>query len=335
MEELVSKIVSKYWKEISKKPNVIGFSGSLMPKIKGGSPTSTRAFRIYVSKKVPREELRASDLVPSEVMVELSETLIIPTDVVQIGEIRALGSPSEAQKRHRPPIAGVSAMGYWEGSTACTLSGMAKDKKTGRLGFFCNNHCGAWENKAPVGTPYLQPSPYDGGKFPDDKIGELYRFVPISFEEYTCPYRQFLTRTLLRIRPSANKVDSAFIVSTIQEYPWRFEVLNIGPVSGKRDPSLAEKVQKMGRTTGHTVQGTVVDLDWNGRVGYSRGTAFFTDCILIEGSGFSAGGDSSSPILSMDSPPSLVGQLFAGSESHTVACKIKNIEELLDIEILC
>jgi hypothetical protein len=60
---------------------------------------------------------------------------------------------------------------------------------------------------------------------------------------------------------------------------WKQEVLDKGPVRGKCVPEIGDKVWKVGRTTSYT-EGTVADLDWAGYVQYSRGTAFFEDCIL-------------------------------------------------------
>jgi len=333
--EVLSKNLKKLvWDRVKKKKNVVGFSGRLLPKIKNGKITDQLAIRIYVSKKLPRSQLLPEDLIPEKIsfknLSSRSKITSIPTDVVEIGEIKALGF----RDRIRPPVAGISAMGYWKGSTACTLGFFAKNKAKNEeefIGILCNNHCGAHENKARLGTPYLQPSPYDGGKLERDRIGFLWRYVPIRFEEFTCPYRNFFYRL---VKPflgyPENKVDIAFIKPTVEI---KTEIFKIGQVYGKRRPRFGEKVQKMGRTTGHTTDGIVIDLDWNGRVSYSRGTAFFTDCVLISKEGFSAGGDSSSPIVSMDEKPDLLAILFAGSQTHTIGCYIDNIERELEVEV--
>lgn len=319
----------KLWKSLKKKKNVVGLSESLQRKIISGKETDLEAVRVYVSRKVPRYLLEAEDLVPPTIQINGKEYL---TDVVEIGYIVALGSPREAQQKHRPVKGGVSAMGYWEGSTACTLTCMAKlgDK----IGFLANNHCLANTNKAPLGTPYLQPSPYDGGVYPDDRIGSLEKYVPINLETAVCPYRNLLYKILNFFgRSPTNRVDSAFAVMD-EGIPYKLEILNMGGFKYVRRPYLYEKVQKMGRTTGHTTNGVVVDLNWSGYVQYQRGSAFFRDCMLIEGRGFCSGGDSSSPIKSLDDPEVLLGQLFAGSDTHTIACYIDNIERELGVEVI-
>jgi len=327
--EVLSRSLKKdIWKLIKKKKNVVGFSGTLQPKIKNGEITDQLAIRVYVKKKVPKSQLLPGDLIPE--FLSLKNLSSVPTDVIEIGEIKALNF----RDRVRPPVAGISAMGYWERSTACTLGFFARNKAKNEedfIGILCNNHCGAHENKARLGTPYLQPSPYDGGKLERDQIGFLWRYVPIRFEEFTCPYRNFfysLVKPFLGY--PENRLDIAFIKPTVEI---KTQIFKIGEVYGKRRPKLGEKVQKMGRTTGYTKNGVVIDLDWNGRVGYSRGTAFFTDCVLIEGQGFSAGGDSSSPIVSMIDKPELLAILFAGSDTHTIGCYIDNIEKELEVEV--
>jgi hypothetical protein len=177
-------------------------------------------------------------------------------------------------------------------------------------------------------VPFIVHNCYDGGRLPDDKVGELFKFVPISFEEYSCPFRRFAMRIVRLFRKAApNKVDVGFFKPCVE---WKQEVLDKGPVRGKCVPEIGDKVWKVGRTTSYT-EGTVADLDWAGYVQYSRGTAFFEDCILVEGEGFSQGGDSSSPVQKGDLT---IGMLFAGSSSHTVVCKIDNIEEIGKVKLI-
>jgi tetrahydromethanopterin S-methyltransferase subunit B len=212
--------------------------------------------------------------------------------------------------------------------TACTLGLAFKDAETGEVLLAQNNHCCAEENKAKIGDAILQPSPYDGGVLPDDKVGELYKFVPISFEEFSCPFRRFVMRFVRFFHKAApNKADVGFFKPSVE---WKQEVLDKGAVVGKCVPEIGDKVWKVGRTTGFT-EGTVSDLDWAGYVSYSRGTAFFEDCILVEGYKFSQGGDSSSPVQKGNLT---VGMLFAGSDTHTIVCKIDNIEAIGKVKLI-
>jgi hypothetical protein len=318
MERLPAEVEKFIRKKVLKLKYVNGYSKTLKPRIKGGKIIhSEKCIRIYVEKKVPVAQLSLADIIPTEIMG-------YKVDVVAIGEIKAL--QSDPKKRYRPLVAGISAMHYR--GTACTLALAFKDVETGEVLLAQNCHCCAEEGKAKIGDPILQPSPYDGGKLPDDKVGELFKFVPISFEEFSCPFRRFAMRIVRLFRKAeANKVDVGFFKPCVE---WKQEVLDKGAVRGKCVPELNDKVWKVGRTTSYS-EGTVADLDWAGYVQYSRGTAFFEDCILVEGEGFSQGGDSSSPVMKGDLT---VGMLFAGSSSHTIVCKIDNIEEIGKVKLI-
>jgi len=325
----------KIWKRIKKLPNVVGFDTELQPKIRRNKEyKDIPSIRIFVVKKVPLEEfkfkvgikerilrfftgkpLTKKDLIPFEIDG-------IPTDVVEIGEVRAVQDP---KKKYRPIKIGISSTHYK--STACTLTGFFKQGDKVLVASNC--HCFGLENKAKKGDPVLQPSPYDGGTL-KDTIGKVHHFVEIKFNGFKCPYRNFF-HSFFRLvsREKWNRVDIAF--ATL-EVDWKNEVLKIGKPKGKREAKVGDLVQKMGRTTGYTSYGKVVSTNWTGRVTYSRGVAVFTDCILIEKKGFSKGGDSGSLILDMDG--NVLGVLFAGSETHTIACKIKNVEEEGNVQII-
>jgi len=110
MEEALREVIRKHWKRLSKIPNVVGYSGMPQPRIRGGVEYPEElCLRIYVTRKVPEEELKEKEIIPKA----LSE---IPIDVVAIGEIRALPkSPQDKRGRLRPYPAGCSAM-HWEGT---------------------------------------------------------------------------------------------------------------------------------------------------------------------------------------------------------------------------
>jgi hypothetical protein len=87
------------------------------------------------------------------------------------------------------------------------------------------------------------------------------------------------------------------------------------------EASLGMKVQKYGRTTGHTV-GRVTGINAVVDVNYRTGSARFEGQIIITDGSFSTGGDSGSLVVSKgllaaDRRP--VGLLFAGSPSNTIA----------------
>jgi len=308
-------------KELLERKNVIGYSNTLKPRIKNGKEVDgTTVFRVYVSKKEPRECLSKKDLVP--------ETFRgIETDVVEIGEIKALSNPKE---KYRPVVAGVSMM--HKKGTACTAGLLFQDNETGKLLLAQNNHCAALEDKAQVGDEILQPSPYDGGKLDADVAGHLFKTVPLVYEKYQCPFRELVYKFIRPFQKEkynvGNKVDIAFMEPCVL---CTQEVLDKGTIMGKYVPNIDDKAWKVGRTTGYTDNGVVKDLDWNGYVGYTRGKLFFTDCILIMGNKFSQGGDSSSFVQVGDKT---IGSLFAGSDTSSIICKIENIEQTGEVTLV-
>jgi len=75
--------LKKIWERVKDKKNVVGYSGSLAPKIKEGKVVEgTKVFRVYVSKKETVEELDTDDLIPEEICG-------IEIDVFEIGDIKA------------------------------------------------------------------------------------------------------------------------------------------------------------------------------------------------------------------------------------------------------
>jgi hypothetical protein len=96
------------------------------------------------------------------------------------------------------------------------------------------------------------------------------------------------------------------------------------------------KVQKYGRTTGHT-RGTITGINAVIDVAYPSGTARFVDQIIITNDTmFSTGGDSGSLIVTQgrllgDRRP--VALLFAGSDINTIANPIDVVLDRFGITI--
>jgi len=318
----VEAIIKASWERL-KKQGAVGYSKTPKPKIiRGVEHPEIRAIRIYVEKKIPLEQLK-----PEQV---ISQTLGgWPTDIVEIGKVKALVTPEEKQKKWRPAPGGVS-IGH-KSITAGTLGWFAESE--GKTYILSNNHVLAAENRGEKGDAILQPGPYDGGGAAD-KIAELERFVEIKFAGFKCPYRESLAsiyRLVARASELENTVDAAIALPSKPE-DIEAKILDIGEVKGKRLPQLGETAVKSGRTTCRTEGAKLEDEAWSGYVTYSRGTVFFADQLLFGGEGFSAGGDSGS--LLVDAQNNAVGLLFAGSEKYTIANKIDEVEKQLGVKIL-
>ena len=181
----IRELILKY--NILKRKNVIGYSLTLKPKIKNGFTFPDRmCVRIYVEKKEPLETLMIRDIVP----IALGD---IETDIVPIGEIRALSV--DKTSRIRPVPLGIS-VGNWN-ITAGSLGMLYKDKD-GNILAGSNSHVIAeFPEKNPdeqLERRILQPGKYHQGQNIDNIVGTYFwhkRIVPLG--ESNCPIGRSLS----------------------------------------------------------------------------------------------------------------------------------------------
>jgi hypothetical protein len=219
-------------------------------------------------------------------------------DIRYVGRIvkRQLSGATSQQRRHRPLVIGIS-VGHFQ-VTAGTIGCFVQLAGRRRIAILSNNHVLADENAGRRGDDVLQPGRFDRGRAPRDVVAQLERFV--------------------RLKPTGvNHVDCA--VATVVD---GIEVDHSHLAGGHTvagvasDPEAVDRVEKIGRTTGHTTgRITAFEVD-NVVVGYDFGTARFDGQIEIDGEtqSFSQGGDSGSLIYSSGAREA-VGLLFAGSGS--------------------
>ncbi|MCP4363225.1 MAG: hypothetical protein GY796_34930, partial [Chloroflexi bacterium] len=176
-------------------------------------------------------------------------------------------------------------------------------------------------NQANIGDPVIQPGTLDGGSLENDVIGELFDYVALQFANPNDPPEQW----------PINLVDGA-----LAEIPFGVasrEIFWVGYPKGWRTRDMVGQamidgggkfmVQKTGRTTAYTT-GVVTDLGFDGWVNYDQGRlAFFEDQLLIQPGTFSDPGDSGSIILDMEER--IIGLLFAGGATHTIANHIEDV----------
>ncbi len=235
----------------------------------------------------------------------------VPVHVVVTGELMAL-SPGTAtglapatltttDRWPRPVPIGVST-GHPD-ITACTIGARLTDGTN--VYALSNNHCYANSNEASIGDAVIQPGTYDGGFSAADDIGTLADFEPIVFST-----------------EASNVIDAAIALSS---------TANLGtstPSDGYGTPNsttvaavLKQKVQKYGRTTGHTANGRITGINATVNIGYGAGTARFVNQIIVQPGSFIAGGDSGSLMVIKGGSDDLkpVGLLFAGSPMIAIA----------------
>ena len=128
--------------------------------------------------------------------------------------------------------------------------------------------------------------------------------------------------------PGENLVDAA-LARPLDPAHFVAEIFKIGRPRGVHQASLGTKVQKTGRTTGHT-QGMITQIEVTTSVDYNGRMATFTNQLMA--SGMSAGGDSGSAIL--DEDDLVVGLLYAGSGQATLINPIQTVLNLLKVELV-
>lgn len=188
----------------------------------------------------------------------------------------------------------------------------------GKYYILSNNHVLADSNRAQIGSPIVQPGPFDGGVDPADRIAVLDRFVTIQFAPQ------------IPLERHNNVVDAALGTVSFQDAT-RDQYFSGPPRAWRRKANVAvgDLVKKSGRTTNFTL-GRIVSVDATIDVNYgTAGTARFRDQILT--TNISAGGDSGSLVSSFDNVA--LGLLFAGSSVVTVLNHLENVRALLRVEI--
>ncbi|WP_207588224.1 hypothetical protein [Halomontanus rarus] len=290
--------------------------------------------QVYVSQKVPKDELGPDD----DVERRVQEVDGVDVDVVDSGygeerdgfDARSILQPvpdaaAGRESRHRPVPAGVSEINV--NSTAATAgpyparledptAAVWRDGlEAGELVRLSNNHVYARSNEADLGESIVQPSPQDGGELPDDEVGELVGYVPIEDG----------VRVDVAARSVERERESTVAYELDPEWPTGIRRESYEDLRG-------ETVTKSGRTTGvssATVEATSATVEVN--FGGEHGTVRLRDQLVA---GYmSEGGDSGSPVFH-DETGELAGLLFAGSAEQTILNKIGNVERELGVELL-
>jgi hypothetical protein len=226
---------------------------------------------------------------------DLGRAIEAQLDIRVIGRVGALSSPApgDLQRRVRPLRPGLSVA--HPSVTAGTLGGFVR--LSGALAVLSNNHVLAATDTAALGDPILQPGPADGGR-PADRVATL-----TAYEGLVTGRANLVDAAVATLDPGVDADPGDLPGGPLT-----------GPVPDTLDVDPDERVEKVGRTTGHT-RGRITAVEVDGvAVRYDDGEFTFDDQIEISGAGgpFSGGGDSGSVIWrSRDRAP--VGLLYAGS----------------------
>jgi hypothetical protein len=321
--------------DLLRKRNVVGVG--LGYKVSRGENTGELSVVVSVTRKEPPTALSARDLVPPSVED-------VKTDVVETGILRALPSGSEdlgPRDRWRPVIPPGVSVGHYlitAGTFGCLVH------RNEELFILSNNHVLANANTCEIWDPVLQPGSADGGG-PEDRVARLAEYVPLVFESEPsdCEIADWTAKLLNSIAGAlgspheleavkrsadANQVDAA-LARPLSPNQVTNEILGIGAPVGVGTASLGTRVQKSGRTTGHT-EGLITQIDATVRIDYYGPKALFTGQLIA--SPMSQGGDSGSAVLDLEKR--VVGLLFAGSPAATILNPIDAVLTVLNVDVV-
>lgn len=236
---------------------------------------------------------------------------------IKLNEIRiAACGPITLKNRIRPAFPGVS-IGHYN-VTAGTLGCYVTDKK-GAVYILSNNHVIADSDKGRYRDVVLQPGPEDGGAAKTDSIAKLSYVVPLN-------------------RRSFNTMDAA--IAKVDDIKIHTLVNNKISIGGTDNPALRMKVEKFGRTTGHT-KGEVTTTHLDVNVEFEGMNLEFHDQFEVKGqmmrgvrTKFCNDGDSGSVILELKTH-NAIGLLFAGTKHGTTfASPINKVLSAFSVNIL-
>lgn len=319
---------NEYMSQLLGKRNVVACGVGF--KQREGKWTDELCVVVSVTKKLPKAQLTAEDIVPQK----LGE---VKTDVQEIGVVRALQGH---QDKWRPAPGGVSVghVAVTAGTIGCLV------QREDEIFILSNNHVLANSNNGQIGDAILQPGRYDGGTMAD-QIATLFEFVPIDFGlgPVECPWAK-TTETVLNalaqatgsshrvmaVRQTAgvNQVDAALGKPLSPDLVTK-EILEIGVPKGVKETELGMAIQKSGRTTGLT-HDRITQIDVTVQVNYDGQIATFTG--QLAAGPMSKGGDSGSAVLTEDGY--VVGLLFAGSDTTTFFNPIQAVLSALNVQVV-
>jgi Peptidase family S64 len=209
-----------------------------------------------------------------------------------------------------------------------TSGGNVNDKTRA---YCCSGTLGALVTKGGSGPQYILSNNHVLGRLSKAAIGE--DVSQPGLIDNNCRVYQTVADFSEAPAFGSKNVDAAIAQVQSGAVDLQGSIIDIGAISSTvATPVPNLPVMKSGRTTGFTTGmiSSFADVNVQYQNGCGSGKKFvvsYSDQIVIEGSGFSAGGDSGSLIISNDgsSCKQPVGLLFAGSSTTTIANPIADV----------
>ncbi|MET0463117.1 MAG: hypothetical protein ABW007_08180 [Chitinophagaceae bacterium] len=307
-------ISAAFLRTVRSAKRIISFSSSILPtgssvqktllQSVNGVGVGQKANGESFVKLLTREKLKLSPAV-------LSKFYGMPASGIIIEETGVI-KPRTPSGLHRPTFPGISVAHYKV--TAGTLGCFVQDEKK-KIYILSNNHVLANSNKGKYKDPILQPGLMDGGKRTKDVIAQLSYLVELD-------------------RSGQNRMDAA-IAEVVPGIPYEY-VFGKKKITGLADPANGMKVEKLGRSTGHT-KGRITTRNLDIQVDFDGKAVEFIDQFEVKGNRgtmFCDSGDSGALIYEKDTMKA-VGLLFAGTDDGTTfATPVSEVLDTFSVRIL-
>lgn len=262
--------VRRYRDLFLKDPNVVGIG--VGTKQRRGASTGETCVVFLVARKLAVADLPLQAALPAT--LDAGGGRAVTTDIVETGHFYQHENTARMRPAHPGGSCGVDSV------AGGTFGAVVVDNVTGERMVLSNNHVLADNNRAPLGSPIVQPGTFDGGEVPGDTVARLERFVEILPE-----WRGNNRVDAALGKPVAQEIVSSEPLNGVpvpsSQYPavgllWGgsterslfspmsdvLSSLNARmPVEGAMmTPRLALRIQKSGRTTERTV-GVIQEIE--------------------------------------------------------------------------
>jgi hypothetical protein len=290
--------------------NVVGIG--ITEKVSRGQSTGRMAVAFYVVKKLPKNQLSDSTMVPPTVPGPLVAGADVPTDVIELGKIKLHTVPFI----QRTPIQPGNSVGHFKAS-AGTLGAIVRRGEKRMI--LSNSHVLARSGKGKKGDAILYPGKADKGHRPGDVIAKLNKFTKFKTGgDYV------------------NELDCAVAVlaTGAKARPVNHCIRGLVAPKGIAAPKRKMKVQIAGRTTGvSTTPTTIVDTHFRFEVLYPDlgKSVGFKDQILCRPP-YAQNGDSGALVVERKTGRA-VGLHFAGTSKGSVSCPIAKVLKSMDVTL--
>ncbi|MCE0488210.1 S1 family peptidase [Ornithinimicrobium sediminis] len=304
----VREAKARFGKELLENPDVHGIG--IGYRRRDGKRTDELAIVVHVQTKSAKDRVEPSRLLPASVTYvdREGQDVKVPVDVVErpvpVPEVSCGSCSTDLEDRVRPVPGGFSGGPPTSVSTGGTLGGWVWDTVTDQAVVISNDHVFG----GTAGTDISQPSIFDGGALPADRIADVVRSGTLDVS----------------------------IAAPVDRDVAAYEIECGGPgVYEIAEATVGMVVQKTGQTTGLTCG--IVEL-----IDYDSGHYGSNNDLWIDGDGndFSMGGDSGSLYLERDHPDGsgwrrVVGLHWGGAGDDGVGHPIREVFDDMDLTTVC